>query len=41
MINIKIVINSITLYSFLCEKVLLYFNIALIYYGEKLWTKNF
>lgn len=41
MINIKIIINSITLYSLLCGKVLLYFNIALIDYGEKLWTKNF
>lgn len=30
MINIKIIINSITLYPLLWEKVLLYFNIALV-----------
>ena len=40
-IDIKIIIISITLYSLLCKKVLLNFNIALIDYGEKLWTKNF
>ncbi len=41
MINIKININSITLYSLLCGKVLLYFNIVIFLNGEKLWTKNF